>query len=419
VPPREMKCLAAALVAAFFATGPLLAVQMPQPVAPGEEATRPDYRTTGLIEAALSWGSGVVAEHPRVVLSCAHVVYDADYHRWTSGARWYRAYNGTGAPDASTAESLNGYFYWRSYSAAVKKSLSAGGKNVLDALAKEFNLDAVAYFSYADDLGDGEYAEVMERGARQIASPGAKWITGYPAGRYDEGDLLEYRLHVTGRFASPLLRETGSAKNYVTAYSVAETGSGNSGGPVWMEGYDGKPQVAGLLVSGAEQAVTGESFIGVHATSKQSLRLIKSAMATAEKAASVVIQPYDTSPDSPEAIPDALTRRRGNQFVTTPGELALPFRVSGLPRTINQVELDLEIEHEDRADLVVFLQSPDRKRLPVYDGEYEKTEPKFQGRAAPLFYGINPNGRWVLRILDYSPAKTGRLVSGRVHITAR
>jgi subtilisin-like proprotein convertase family protein len=38
---------------------------------------------------------------------------------------------------------------------------------------------------------------------------------------------------------------------------------------------------------------------------------------------------------------------------------------------------------------------------------------------APLFYGLNPNGTWVLRIRDWAPADTGQLVSATVQITAR
>jgi hypothetical protein len=82
-----MRYLVASVAAAVLSITLLPAAQTPQPVAAGKEATRPDYRTTGLIEAVFSWGSGVVAEHPRVVLSCAHVVFDDLYNQWTSGAR--------------------------------------------------------------------------------------------------------------------------------------------------------------------------------------------------------------------------------------------------------------------------------------------------------------------------------------------
>lgn len=72
----KMKRILAPAIAAVLSSTPLPAAQTPQPVEAGQEATRTDYRTTGLIETAFAWGSGVVAEHPRVVLSCAHVVFD-------------------------------------------------------------------------------------------------------------------------------------------------------------------------------------------------------------------------------------------------------------------------------------------------------------------------------------------------------
>jgi len=66
------------------------------------------------------------------------------------------------------------------------------------------------------------------------------------------------------------------------------------------------------------------------------------------------------------------------------------------------------------------------KRLPNYDGDYDdyyagdgEKDLKFEAEAAPFFYGMNPNGIWVLRIMDTSPGKTGRFVSARLTITAR
>jgi len=346
------------LLAAAFAITITAApgVEVPQPVPPGSESSLPLYQTTGLIEGAFAWGSGVVAGHPRVVLSCAHVVYDDVFHTWTSGARWYRAYNETGAPDASNAQSLNGYFYLRSYSAAVKATARASDRSFYRVIANEFGLDTVAYFSYADDLGAGQYAEVLSDGAAQLAENKTKWITGYPGGRYEEGDPLQYRLHVTGGFAGPLLPEFAKAKNYVTSYLVAETGMGNSGGPVWTEGPDGTPSVAGVLVSGGEQETDGESWIGVHATSARNKALIEAAKKAAGQG--VLVQTKFEDATGEAAIPDAVARRVKDSLRTTNGQITKVFRIKGMPKTINEVKIDLGVRHDQRTDLVVELRAP-------------------------------------------------------------
>ena len=419
MPLRNMSRSIALVALMAWLAAPLRAVDVPQPVEPGQEAEYSIFRMTGLIEAAYSWGSGAVAEHPRVVLSCAHVVYDDFYGQWTSGARWYRAYNGETAPAREIGQPLNGYFYWRSYATAENAARRATDRNFPRAVAAMFNLDAVAYFSYADDLGGGEQAPVFTDGAARLASNSTKWITGYPGGRYAEGDPREYRLHLTGGFDSPLLPEYGNLKNYVTSYYVAETGSGNSGGPVWMTDADGAPHLAGILVSGAEQANGADSWIGVHATSAQSRALLTAAVATADLGPRAVSQSYDTGPGSP--IPDAITRRLRGQNATRPGEVVRTFRVRGLPKTINSVKIDLVIEHSERRDLDILLTAPGKKRLPIYDGYYDESGANviMEQEEAPLFYGLNPNGTWVLRIRDLAPADTGRLISATVHINAR
>jgi subtilisin-like proprotein convertase family protein len=414
---------------------PLPAAQAPQPVETSQIATRPDYQTTGLIEGAYSWGSGVVAESPGVVLSCAHVVYDNIYQQWTSGSLWYRAYNGAAAPDINKSQILNGYFYWRSYATAVAASERAR-KRLLDyplelplperlendffrATAAEFNLDAAAHFSYAEDLGGGQYARVVKDGAARLASGAAKWITGYPSGRYGEDDPLAYRLHDTGEFGGQLVPEFRTLKNYVSLYDEVETGSGNSGGPVWVRINGGEPVVAGVLVSGAEEQTEGESFVGVHATSAQSWNLIKAAMTAAAQGDQTRSKSFPFTGGA--AIPDAERIRvpGGNRLKA--GELVRSFRVAGLPKIIEEVRVDLVVKHPARKDLRVILQTPGKRRLPVYEGFYDEEgeDVTMDGERAPLFYGLNPNGLWVLRVLDEVPADAGSLVSATVHITAR
>lgn len=333
------------------------------------------------------------------------------------------------------SQPLNGYFYWRSYASAVKAAVAAWNRirdyllelplpdrlydRYLRAVAGEFNLDAIAYFSYAENLGAGEFAPVLKDGAARLAASAPKWITGYPGGRYAEGDPLAYRLHDTGEFSARLHTEFAALKNYVTVYDEVETGSGNSGGPVWIRDGGGKLSVAGILVSGAELERDGESLVGVHATSMQSWNLIKSAVNTAGAADQTVTESYDIMADAP--VPDAERIRIPGGHRVREGQLARTFRVRGLPKSIVEVRIDLVIEHRERTDLRVILQTPGKRRLPVYEGSMEEAGPNvdMEDEAAPLFYGLNPNGNWVLRVIDTMPADAGRLVSATVHISAR
>ena len=283
----------------------------------------------------------------------------------------------------------------------------------LRAVAGEFNLDAIAYFSYAEHLGAGEFAPVLKDGAARLSSNTARWITEYPGGKYNEGDPLEYRLHDTGEFAARLYPEFAALKNYVTAYDEVETGSGNSGGPVWVRDGEGKSSVAGIPVSGAELERDGESLIGVHATTTQSWNLIKSAITTAGAADQTVTESYDIMADA--GIPDAERIRIPGGHRVLEGKLARTFRVRGLPKSIVEVRVDLVIKHGERTDQRVILQTTGKRRLPVYEGSFDEAgaDLEIENEAAPLFYGLNPNGNWVLRVIDTIPADVRADISGQ------
>jgi subtilisin-like proprotein convertase family protein len=70
--------------------------------------------------------------------------------------------------------------------------------------------------------------------------------------------------------------------------------------------------------------------------------------------------------------------------------------------------------------LVVMLQAPGNRRLPVYAGKFDTPgrDLSLQQEEAPLFYGLDPNGTWVLWIFDTRAGEGGNLVSAKLHITA-
>jgi len=383
------------------------AIQIPKVVPVGDEVSGP-FALTGLIGTYESYGSGAVAVHPRVVLSCAHVVFSLNYMAWTSGAEFHPAWNNGAAPEAGTGKLLSGYYYWRSYAAAAAgtERAYAAGRNELEAESREFNQDFVAYFHHSSDLAGGEYAAVYDEGAPMLADPTReKTVTGYPSGRYAEGDPDEFRLHTTS-FIGGMAPEVKSAKKYFTAYGIAETGSGNSGGPVWAPNEGSALAVAGVLVSGQEQPESKESMVGVHAVSRDGWRLIRSALGSTESAAPVT-KPFETSGGT---IPDYAILKR-------------EFRVSGLPKTVVSVTLDIEISHPLRSDLTISVRAPGRKTAVIYDGAYDENQSgstiSLASEQVAYFYGAKANGVWTVIIEDWEPQDQGELVSARLNITAR
>ena len=184
------------------------------PLVVEDESTAP-YAFTGIVGTYESWGSGVAAAHPNIILSCAHVVFSFDSLLWTSGARWYRAWNEPSEPIDSESLALDGYFYWSSYASAARAT-AASYSELKE--AREFNNDFVAYYRAGSPVAGGSFAAVWTNGATPLASESTeKLITGYPMGRYTEGDPAEFRMHETilPGTLSPAFKNT---KNYLLAY---------------------------------------------------------------------------------------------------------------------------------------------------------------------------------------------------------
>lgn len=381
---------------------------IPSVVPEGEETANAQYELTGLIATSDSYGSGAVATHPRVVVSCAHVIFSIDAMAWTSGAEWFAGWNESSEPEPGTGELFSGYYYWRTYGPAVAATAKAydANRNTTAFEAREFNLDFVAYFHHSKDLAAGKFATAVDDGARFVADASVqKTVTGYPQGRYGDKDPAKFRLHVTGPFGGALTQELRTAKRYLTAYDLAETGSGNSGGPVWVDKTDGTKALAAVLVSGQEQPESEQSMIGVHAISSDGWRLIRSAQ-NASGSGGPVVRSFDVAAGD---IPDNRTLKR-------------TVRASGLPKTLASVTLDLVIDHPLREQITVAVRAPGgKKTFVVYDGESDdKTGETITLDAEKLsyFYGVNPNGAWTVFVDDWGAGNEGKVVSGRLNISA-
>jgi hypothetical protein len=368
----------------------------PIPQSPG--LTSPDDRT-GLVYSEVGQGSGAIVRHPRIVLSCAHVVFD-DYlgsssSGWTNQNDFTLAWNGDTEPRAEDATPLRGYTRFARY---AETSLNPKQYDLA------FSEDFVAHFSYFN-LTDTAPAAYWPDGVKALTSRDFKRITGYPAGLYEDGDPLQYRLHSTPEFPNKLSVELG---RYLGAVGPS-TGSGNSGGPVWV--YDLKARewkFAGVLVSGLEQSQGDPADeIGVVGADRGAWSLVTAAIQASGGAPAVRPVVATTSAALPAAIPDA--SRTG---------VSIPFNVSGAGKRLSTLRLTFSSDHTYASDLEIILRAPSgRTAVVAFRPELDSIE--LTEREITGFAGQNPNGRWTLLVRDVGADDTGSITAASLSLVAR
>ena len=265
----------AGLLAGFFLLFATLPAQTytASPISAGSSAyAEYPYNFTGAILVAhrsepryVSSGSGAVVRNPRVVFSCAHVVFDkAAADPWLVNPRWHRAAALTSIPPTSAGQHLRGYQYFSGYTTAAQRSINSAGT---------FAQDFVVHYAFEDTAGGG-FAGHWNDGVGALKSSRQKLITGYPNGLYSSDDGRRFLMHQTG----PFFRAFESSSGTYLLISEVSTGPGNSGGPAWVS--DGSQYLyAGVLVSGLQRS-TGSSTdaAGVYGVDSSSNSLIEAAI---------------------------------------------------------------------------------------------------------------------------------------------
>ncbi len=220
-------------------------------------------------------GSGAVIRHPKVILSCAHLVYsdleNSPIFPWRTENYWFHDWNSSLPPALSDGRLLRGYYFFSSYASFAERYHINGQQT--------FANDFVAHFSY-EDLARGGFGGYWPEGKGALLSNQAKTIAGYPSGLYGGGDPRRYLLHRTGPFANPMVQQLD---NYLTLVDVS-AGPGNSGGPVFVS--DGTSDYfAGVYIAGLEKS-RGDSadVIGVYGMTSASWELVEKAIADADRA---------------------------------------------------------------------------------------------------------------------------------------
>jgi subtilisin-like proprotein convertase family protein len=312
----------------------------------------------------ISRGSGVVAWDPKLVFSCAHVISDDGL--WSSDPfSFHPGYNSPTEPSSELdGIALRSYRYFAEYSSNV---VQRGGNS-----KEAYDLDFVIFHANQDVADAYGY---WTDGGGALASDRWKLIAGYPATIRLTGEDGFYYQHSTDFFTQKAF------KFYRSYYDLGNvtTGSGNSGGPVFV--YDGDiPYLAGILVSGDRKSV------GVRALDADTKSMAENLLGVDSK---------------------TRTFRNSSSFMLPDGARKFSSRsveVSGFSSNVKSLKFGLDISTTYRGDLEVYLKSPTgrihwiskrkggrAKNLVVKNADYSK---KFAGFAA--------NGKWTLHMRDAS-----------------
>jgi len=310
--------------------------------------------------------------------------------------RWFWKWNQGNYPDVSIGTILTGYYYFSSYQMNVRRY------GMDDPWT--FQFDFVANYSATQNTAGGYAGGWVEDGKPYLTTGGFnKLISGYPAGRYNEGDPNEHRMHSTEfNVNMGVTRE-----NYLGLDGV-ETGPGNSGGPVWVL-RNGEWALAGVLVSGTEYLSNQWSSIGVCSLNKQGWGLITSALRRTGSTGELFKKRVALE-NVPVEIPDQSSAVR-------------TFTVSGLVGVIQGVKVDLAITHPRQGDLAVTLRSPSGQTVSLLSAVVKRRSSRINlilsGKNVSGFKNLSPNGVWTLTVRDSYQRDVGSLQSGSLEITTR
>lgn len=268
------------------------------PIATGDYGNDPYYYTGLLVaqkrsDTGLSTGSGAVVRDPRVVFSCAHVVFDDKaVDPWLTEVYWYRAWGATRFPTRAEGQRLRDYWRFTGYAAARASSNREAA----------FALDFVVHYAF-ENTANGRYAGYFYDGVSALKSAARKQITGYPSGLYEltPTDPRRYQMHHTGPFSRTY---QGTSGDYLTIMEVS-AGSGNSGGPVWVESGN-QYWHAGVHVSGSNRSTGGAiDLAGAFGVGTSSVGLIDDAIRASGGtvvAPTIIAQPTSRRVSSGQAV---------------------------------------------------------------------------------------------------------------------
>ena len=149
-----------ALVLAMASCVPLLRAQnLSTSVMTSSERESNPYKFTGIVTAfrtgstSGSRGSGAVSRHPKIVVSCAHVIYDRG--AWIEGDyRWFWKWPSSSQPSSSQGRLMRGAIRWASYHQEARADIARGLRPGTSS-SNTFDYDITGHWSFENTAGGG------------------------------------------------------------------------------------------------------------------------------------------------------------------------------------------------------------------------------------------------------------------------
>lgn len=302
-------------------------------------------------------GSGVVAQDPRLIFTCAHVLYERG--RWATDYVFHRAYHKRSYPKVREGASPRGFRHFSSYAPVVR---TYGSDSDL-----AFALDFTVLYG---DSSFGPAVDCWVDGAPALRSGRYKRLVGYPAD-VDFNRSLGFSL----QHATPWFRNRAySVRGSFHEFRSVSTGPGNSGGPIFVQqNSTGTNLLAGILVSGSRRTA------GVVALSPATRSLATAALGSTPRS-----QQFKTS--------GGMALADGDRWFSS-----APIEVTGLSGSIESMKFSMTAEAERREDLEVYVKSPAGRVHWIMRGKDLATDDLDLTRS---FKGAEANGTWQLMMRD-------------------
>lgn len=352
----------------------------------------PPYNSVGLVQTrvgrGLYRGSAAVARDPRLLYSCAHLVYD--YRKgWASTFAFKRAHYSYYAPKQRNYVKSRGY-----------RVLSGYAPN------EEFDYDfAVAYGGANRKFGP--VLAVHSNPLAAVTDPfSSKLIIGYPADLDHDwrANTGRYYMYQTGPFTRPYIDDDYQLGGHYTA-DWTTTGSGNSGGPLVV--WDGSSyKLAGILVSGSNYS-DRIWWSGVYALGSESDLKAQDALGRSTFGA------YTTRSNRQGSWLKDASKKYTSRKLT----------FKKIPTQATQVWLRLYIYTPRQGDIDAFVRSPKGRVRVVARRDAANAQPDLffdQDITSGFSRGIhnsNPNGVWRVFFRDALPG--GRSWYGGADLSVR
>jgi hypothetical protein len=340
--------------------------------------------STGYVQSLIdgNWyrGSACIVRDPRLVYSCAHVLFESGL--WATKYRFSAGYDDFYPPSTTAGIAPRGFRYFTNY---------ASNYNTYGVTSpRTFSLDFTVFYNTTNF---GKAVGWWTDGGTVLRSNKSKRIVGYPARIEYTGANGNAYQHSTDWFTN-----TGSIRyGAYHGFNNVSTGGGNSGGPVFV--WDGTESFfAGVLVSGSD------TTCGVRAADDASNKMATDALAGVTNGTTKTF-----SNSTPLLLPDGATAYSTRSV-----------NVSGFTGTIQNLYFSTNFSTTYRGDLDVYLRSPTgriqwiSKRAGASADNLILTNANYSS----TFKGYVANGLWDLKFRDASALDRATFQSFSVKITA-